>query len=129
MAKREGESSSRMVWQWWWPSGTITPAVSALNEGGGNDDRGGEVARVVSALGRRGGGWGSGRVWQHAGAQARGSGCGLLKEGEGESVVVGRASREANAQGKAGRPKAKAQLGWAKNRRWAQTQKEIIFEF
>jgi hypothetical protein len=80
MAKREGESSSRTVWQWWWPSGTITPAVSALNEGGG-------MMR----------GRGSGKVWQHAGARARGSGCGLLKEGEGEGVGVGRASREANA--------------------------------
>jgi hypothetical protein len=33
MAGRGGESSSRMVWRHWWPSGAITPAVSALNEG------------------------------------------------------------------------------------------------
>jgi hypothetical protein len=24
-----------MVWRWWWPSGAITPAISALNEAGG----------------------------------------------------------------------------------------------
>jgi hypothetical protein len=57
-----------------------------------------EVATVASALGRRGGGRGGGRAWQHAGARARGGGDGLLEEGEGNSAGLGRAGREAEAQ-------------------------------
>jgi hypothetical protein len=31
----EGEGGDRTVRRWWWPSGAITPAILALNEGGG----------------------------------------------------------------------------------------------
>jgi hypothetical protein len=88
----EVEGGDRTVRQWWWPSGTISPTVSAMNEG--EMIRGGEVAREASASGRRGGG----RAWWHAGAWARGGGGGLLEEGEGEGVGVGRAGWEAEAQ-------------------------------
>jgi hypothetical protein len=40
MARRGGESGGRMVWRWWWPSGAITLAVSALNEGGNDEGEG-----------------------------------------------------------------------------------------
>jgi hypothetical protein len=41
-----------MVWRWWWPSGAITLAVLASNDGGVMT--GGEAAGVASTLGRRG---------------------------------------------------------------------------
>jgi hypothetical protein len=63
------------------------------------------VARAASASGRRGGGWGSDRVWWDTGARAWGGSGGLLKEGGGEGAGVGRAGREANAQW-GGRPAA-----------------------
>jgi hypothetical protein len=40
MAGRGGELGGRTVWRWWWPSGTITPAVSALHEGKTNGGEG-----------------------------------------------------------------------------------------
>jgi hypothetical protein len=56
------------------------------------------VARMASASGRRGGGWGSGRAWWHPGARVLGGCGGLLEEGEGEGAGVGWADREAEAQ-------------------------------
>jgi hypothetical protein len=117
------------VWRWWWLSGAITLAVSALNEGeimrGRGSDKDG--IRFREERGRRGSGW----AWQHIGARARGGGGGLLEEREGEGVGVGRAGREAEAQEEGGSWLAEGQCpgSWAENWRWAQAQKEIPFEF
>jgi hypothetical protein len=50
----EGEGGGRMVRLWWWPSGAITLAISALNEGEGKRQgwrplRGGERADMEAA--------------------------------------------------------------------------------
>jgi hypothetical protein len=137
MAGWEGESSGRTLWRWWWPSGTITPAISASNEAGGmmrgegkwqgrRPLRGGEGAdgEAIGCGGRRRSG--VGRQRRPAKGRRRG-GCGGGPGRSGGQCPVG---REASGwvqekggglreeEGEAGRLKAKAQ-----------TQKQILFEF
>jgi hypothetical protein len=88
------------VRRWWWPSGTITPTVSALNEGemmrGRGSGKGG--VRFREERGRRGGG----HAWRHAAARARVGGGGLLGEGEGDGARVSRAIQEAEVHEEGG---------------------------
>jgi hypothetical protein len=98
----EGEGGDRTVRWWWWPSGAITPAILALNEGGDDEGEGKRQGRHPL----RGG--------EGAGARARGGGGGLLEEGEGKGAGVGQAGREVEDQeewGWMGRPGGLGQKG------------------
>jgi hypothetical protein len=62
-------------------------SISTVKRGGNDGGRGGEMAGVASASGRRRGGWGGGQAWRRAGARARGGSSGLLGEGELERTA------------------------------------------